>query len=75
MRSLGRGIIDFVVGDDVGIALAVLIILAATAAVAHLGGEAWWLLPLGVPISLWTSLRRAQRRAQRSSAPRADAAT
>ena len=37
---------------------------------AHLGGEAWWLLPLGVPVSLWISLRRGSsaRRAQRSRA-------
>ena len=62
MRNLARGIVDFVVGDDIWIAVAVVALLAATAAVAHFGGEAWWLLALGVPAVLWASLRRAQRR-------------
>jgi hypothetical protein len=62
VRSLARGIVDFVVGDDIWIAMAVLLLLVATAAVARVGGEAWWLLALGVPTSLWTSLQRARRR-------------
>lgn len=64
MRRLARGILDFVVGDDVGIAVAVLLLLVATAAVVRVGGEAWWLLPLGVPVALWASLQRARRRAK-----------
>ena len=68
MKSLVRGIVDFVVGDDIWIAFAVLLLLVATAAVVRVGGEAWWVLPLGVPTSLWISLRRAQQRAKRKIA-------
>jgi len=61
MRRFGRGAFEFVVGDDAWIAVAVVVLLAAAAALVRVGGEAWWLLPLGVPASLWVSLLRAQR--------------
>ena len=64
MRRLAHGVVDFVVGDDVWIAVAVLLLLAGAAALVRLGGEAWWLLPIGVPASLWISLQRARRRAR-----------
>lgn len=63
MRSLIRGTIDFVVGDDVWVAVAVVVLLATTAGLVRLGEAGWWALPLGVPVALWISLRRASRRA------------
>ena len=55
---------DFVVGDDWRIAAAVVAALALTAALAHAGIAAWWLLPLAavamLTVSLW-SARRAAR--------------
>jgi len=61
MRRLAHGIVDFVVGDDVWIAVAVLVLIAAAAALVRIGSEAWWLLPIGVPTALWVSLLRARR--------------
>jgi len=61
MRRAWDGIVDFVVGDDLWIAVAVAVLLGGAALVVHLGGEAWWVLPLGVPAALWISLQRARR--------------
>ena len=66
MSRLVHGIVDFVVGDDLWIAVAVAALLAGTAALVHLGGDAWWLLPVGVPAALWMSLQRARRSAERA---------
>ncbi len=38
-----------------------LLLLASAAVLVRLGGEAWWLLPVGVPAALWISLLRARR--------------
>lgn len=70
MRSLGRGIVDFVVGDDVWVAVSILALLAATALLGHLGTEPWWLLGIGVPAALWVSLTRARRAAERERSAR-----
>jgi len=61
MRSLIRGIVDFVVGDDIWIAVAVVVLLGAAAALERFGIDAWWVLPIGVPAALWISLARARR--------------
>jgi len=65
MKRIGRGVIEFVVGDDVWIAVAVVVLLTAAAALVRIGGEAWWLLPVGVPATLWVSLLRARRKTPR----------
>jgi len=52
---------DFVVGDDWTIALGVLVGLIVVSLLTHLGGSAWWLLPLIVVLTLAQSLRRASR--------------
>ncbi len=59
MRRLVAGVLDFVVGDDVWTALAVVVAVAATAVVVHAGLNAWWLLPLVVPVAVFVSVRRA----------------
>ena len=61
MRRAWDGIVDFVVGDDLWIAVAVALLLGAAALVVKVGGEAWWVLPLGVPAALWISLERERR--------------
>ena len=66
MRRVARGVVEFVVGDDVWIAVSVLALLAATAALVRVGGVAWWLLPAGVPAGLWISLVRARRQVRGS---------
>ncbi len=67
MSGLWRGIVDFVVGDDMGIAIAVLVLLAVAAAAVHFGADAWWLLAAGVPVALGVSLERARRTAREAS--------
>ncbi len=56
---------DFIVGDDYRIALAVVVLLTATALLSRAGFAAWWLLPAGVllmlAISVFTVARQARR--------------
>ncbi len=53
---------DFIVGDDYRIALAVVVLLAATALLSRAGIAVWWLLPAGVLAMLATSVFTAARR-------------
>jgi hypothetical protein len=53
---------DFVVGDDWRVAVGVVLTLAVTAALAHSGVNAWWLLPVVIAVLLGYSVRRASRR-------------
>ena len=50
---------DFIVGDDLLLALAVIAGLAVTYALARGGLAAWWLLPVFALVALVWSLRRA----------------
>jgi len=59
VRRLVAGVLDFVVGDDVWTALAVVVAVAAVAVVVQAGLNAWWLLPLVVPLAVFVSVRRA----------------
>jgi hypothetical protein len=52
---------DFVVGDDWRAAAGVVLAIGLTAALAHDGIDAWWLMPPAVASVLWLSLRRASR--------------
>lgn len=59
LRGFGRFWWDFVIGDDWTVAALVAIAIGATAALAHSGVNAWWLMPVAVLLVLWLSLRRA----------------
>jgi hypothetical protein len=61
LSAFGRFWWDFVVGDDWLAAAGVVLAIGATAALAHDGVTAWWLLPLAVLLVLYVSLRRAAR--------------
>jgi apolipoprotein N-acyltransferase len=63
LRNFGRFWWDFVIGDDWLAAVLVAIAIGVTAALAHSGITAWWLMPVAVPLILWLSLRRAIRSA------------
>ena len=65
ITQFGRFWYDFVVGDDWTIAVAVAVLIALTAAVAHTGTVAWPILPAGVTTVLGVSVWRV-RRAQTS---------
>ncbi len=59
---------DFIVGDDYRLALAVVLLLTATALLSRAGVAVWWLLPVGVVVMLATSVFTVARRTrQRSS--------
>ena len=49
---------DFIVGDDWRVAAGLAIALGLTALLTHAGVNAWWLLPVSVPVLLWSALRR-----------------
>src|SRR5206468_10974790 len=61
--GFGRFWWDFVIGDDWLAAALVAIAIGVTAAVAHDGVTAWWLMPVAALLVLWLSLRRAIRSA------------
>ena len=63
VRGFGRFWWDFVIGDDWVAAVLVAIAIGVTAAIAHDGVTAWWLMPVAVLAVLWLSLRRAIRSA------------
>lgn len=50
--------IDFIVGDDWRIAVAVVVGLAITTALVRLGIPAWWVLPVGIAGYLGVSMTR-----------------
>ena len=54
---------DFVVGDDWRAALGIVIAIAIAAALVAAGVDAWWVIPAGVALVLWMSLRRQTSRA------------
>lgn len=60
LRAFGRFWYDFVVGDDWRVAAGIATALAATAALTHLGVNAWWLPPAAAAALLGLSLRRAR---------------
>ena len=55
-NTIVRGVADFVVGDDIWIAVAVALLLGIAALLERLDVDAWWTLPIGVPVALWISL-------------------
>jgi hypothetical protein len=63
LRSFGRFWWDFIVGDDWRVAAGVAVALGAASLFAHVGIDAWWLLPIAVALVLAASLWRATRRA------------
>jgi hypothetical protein len=63
LKAFGRFWWDFVIGDDWVVAVLIAVAIGATAALAHSGVNAWWLMPIAVVLVLWLSLRRAIRSA------------
>jgi hypothetical protein len=61
MRRALRAVVDFVVGDDLRIAVGVVVSLTLAALGTSAGFNPWWLLPLAVPAVLGASLRRGLR--------------
>ena len=54
--------IDFIVGDDWTVAVAIVVALLATWGLVEADVSAWWLLPLAVLAATVRSLRQAVRR-------------
>jgi hypothetical protein len=60
LRAFAVFCYDFIIGDDWRLALGVVLGLATTAALAHKGVSAWWVLPASVVVASGLSLRRAR---------------
>jgi hypothetical protein len=56
--AFGAFWIDFIVGDDWRIAVAVVVGLAVTDALVWMGIPAWWVLPVGITGYLSVSMTR-----------------
>ena len=61
LKAFGRFWWDFVIGDDWLVAVLVAVAIGATAALAHSGVNAWWLMPVAVAVLLAGSVLRATR--------------
>jgi hypothetical protein len=59
VRRFVAAVVDFVVGDDVWVAVGIVVAIAATALADHAGLDAWWLLVAAVPLVVALSLFRA----------------
>lgn len=59
IAAFGRFWWDFVVGDDWLTAASIVVAIGVAAALAAAGVAAWWVLPVGVALVLYISLRRA----------------
>ncbi len=60
--GLGRYLYEFVVGDDITIAIGVVLALAVTAAFPNVGGGAFWIVPAVVVALLGVSVARVARK-------------
>lgn len=73
MRRAIAAVVDFIVGDDVWVALGVGAAIAVTAVLARLPLDPWWLLPLAVPAVVAVSLLRTAGLGSRTGSRRRSA--
>jgi hypothetical protein len=59
VRRFVAAVVDFVVGDDLWVAVGILVAIGATALADHAGLDAWWLLAAAVPLVVGASVFRA----------------
>jgi hypothetical protein len=62
LRAAVAGIIDFVAGDDLPLAVGIVLAIAVTYALGRSGTHAWWLPPLAVALLVGVSVWRVVRR-------------
>lgn len=62
LRTVVDGIVDFVAGDDLPLALGIIVTIAVTYVVGRAGTSAWWLPPIAVTalvaLSIWRAVRQ-----------------
>jgi hypothetical protein len=62
LRAFTAGVLDFVVGDDVPLALGIVLTIAVTYALGRSGTHIWWLPPVMVgalvALSIWRVVRK-----------------
>jgi hypothetical protein len=62
LRTIVDGIVDFVAGDDLPLALGIIATIAVTYLLGRSGTGAWWLPPIAVTalvaVSIWRAVRR-----------------
>lgn len=61
LRAFAAGIVDFVAGDDLPLAVGIVVTIAVTYVIGRSGTGAWWLPPIAVTalvaISIWRVVR------------------
>jgi hypothetical protein len=62
LRSITAGIVDFVAGDDLPLALGVIVTIAVTYVLEQSGTAAWWLPPIAITALVAASIWRVVRR-------------
>jgi hypothetical protein len=67
LASFGRFCWDFVVGDDWRSALVTASAIVATDILVRGSVNAWWLVPVAVPLTLYVSLQRVLRSERKKS--------
>jgi hypothetical protein len=62
LRAIVAGVVDFVAGDDVPLAIGIVVTIAVTYVLGHHGTHVWWLPPAAVSgllaVSVWRVVRR-----------------
>jgi hypothetical protein len=62
LRAFAAGVVDFVAGDDLLLALGIIVTIAVTYLLGRSGTGAWWLPPIAVTalvgVSIWRVVRR-----------------
>jgi hypothetical protein len=62
LRAIAAGILDFIAGDDIPLAIGIVVTIAVTYALGRNGTHVWWLPPVAVTalvaISVWRVVRR-----------------
>ncbi|HWA64900.1 MAG TPA: hypothetical protein VG899_00845 [Mycobacteriales bacterium] len=61
LRAFGAAVVEFVAGDDVPLALGIVVTIAVTYLLGHAGKATWWLPPVALvalgALSIWRAVR------------------
>jgi hypothetical protein len=62
LRAAVAGVVDFVAGDDLPLAVGIVLTIAVTYLLGRSGTHAWWLPPIAVTLLVAVSVWRVVRR-------------
>ena len=62
LRTVVAGVVEFIAGDDIPLAIGIVLTVAVTYALGRNGTDVWWLPPIAVAalvaLSVWRVVRR-----------------